>query len=125
MITSFEASPSVGSPNSVLPAYAAVPPAVATRVAREYAADVPSCAVARTIAVPAPSERSTPAASMLAMLGVSLLQMKVAGSTAFVVPERNVANSWSSKPTGSAGSELSRPVNEMVLGGGGGVTPKQ
>src|SRR3954468_16151860 len=55
---------------------------------------------------------------MLARFGVSDVQEKVLET---VAPERStmVANSWSSKPTGSGGSEIgSRPLKVMSNAGG-------
>src|SRR5256885_12545465 len=112
-------SSSTGSPNSVLPAYCDEALATATRVGSEYVAVVLSAAVARSVAVPAARACMTPLASMLAMSGVSLCHVNVVVTTA-PLGSCSVANSWSSNPTGNDGSLGRRPLNVIVLDGGGG-----
>src|SRR5438034_4574840 len=56
---------------------------------------------------------------MPAIAGVSDDQVNVV-TTWLPLPSRRVAKSWSWKPTGSAGSVGRRPLNVIVLEGGGG-----
>ena len=89
-----------------------------------YVADTPSAAVARKVTLPADTACITPFASMLAMLGVSEVHVNVVGTTALSA-SCSVAKSWSSNPTGSAGSVCSRPLNVMSLGVGSGPSMLQ
>src|SRR5690348_7244879 len=58
---------------------------------------------------------------MLATSGVSEVQVKVAG-TVLPLTSRSVAKSWSSKPTGNAGSVELRPLNDSELPTGVGLS---
>ena len=77
------------------------------------------------IAVPAPSARTTPSSSTLASAGVS--DDQVSPTVTSLPSARKVsAKSWSSKPTGSAGSAAVRPLKTMratPVGTGGAASP--
>src|SRR5687768_12315262 len=122
MMKSLAGLESVGTPNSVWFWYDAVP-AVATTIGSEYVRVVASSAVTRKIAVPAARACMTPSASILAMEGVSEVQVNPDVMVAPVVPDRNVAKSWSSKPTGSGTSPSSRPETVIAFAGAGGAGP--
>jgi hypothetical protein len=106
------ASWSAGSPNSVFPAYAAVVLAATSAVITVQAAAKPSAARAVTLARPAASARTTPFESTLTRSGVVVDQVKLVARRVLLASNA-LAKSWSSKPTGSAGSLRLRPEKLM------------